>query len=543
MHFLKASYSNCHTKLLGFEQLNFTLNSLTNMHLQFEFPVNLSTEEFIAQLRTTVSAQLVSKQFVSTTYYDSFDWRLYANDIICELNREKTTSSLTLRSIKTGQPIAVSAVKKMPLFANAFEPGPLRDALGPLLEMRALLPVCTVDFESYLLNITNKNGKATLRLLVEAYNSLNNRVLLQPIKGYDKALEHMTELLTATFGLISADKPVLLTALQIQGRKPNDYSSKLNINLAPDMRADIACKSIYMHLLKTIKVNEQGVIANTDSEFLHDFRVAVRRTRAGLNQTKNILPANISAYYADFFAWLGQITGPTRDLDVYLLNFERYKSSLPNSIKEDINPLYDFLLLKQHKAQKEMTKNLSSPRFKSMLSEWEQYLKEPSYKQPPQKNAGRTIKELADRRIWKIFNRVLQEGNAINRLSPAEDLHDLRKTCKKLRYLMEFFQSFYPESQIKCLIKNLKGLQEVLGDIQDYAVQEHALKLFSEEMMALNIPAHTFLAIGVLIQDLDAHRGSARNDFASKFEAFRQEQNQSAFKLLFAPLKPQHRLH
>ena len=108
---------------------------------------------------------------------------------------------------------------------------------------------------------------------------------------------------------------------------------------------------------------------------------------------------------------------------------------------------------------------------------------------------------------------------------------------------MEFFQSFYPESQIKCLIKNLKGLQEVLGDIQDYAVQEHALKLFSEEMMALNIPAHTFLAIGVLIQDLDAHRGSARNDFASKFEAFRQEQNQSAFKLLFAPLKPQHRLH
>jgi len=28
------------------------------------------------------------------------------------------------------------------------------------------------------------------------------------------------------------------------------------------------------------------------------------------------------------FAWLGEITGPTRDLDVYLLNFGAYKNSL-----------------------------------------------------------------------------------------------------------------------------------------------------------------------------------------------------------------------
>lgn len=103
---------------------------------------------------------------------------------------------------------------------------------------------------------------------------------------------------------------------------------------------------------------------------------------------------------------------------------------------------------------------------------------------------------------------------------------------------MEFFQSLYPEHQIKHLIKNLKGLQEVLGDFQDYAVQEHNLKLFSEEMMSLNLPANTFLAMGVLIQDLDAHRCAARKDFASRFEDFRQEENRSAFKLLFAPSKP-----
>jgi CHAD domain-containing protein len=132
---------------------------------------------------------------------------------------------------------------------------------------------------------------------------------------------------------------------------------------------------------------------------------------------------------------------------------------------------------------------------------------------------------------------VLQEGNEISVASPAKALHDLRKSCKKLRYLMEFFQSLYAEEHIKQLIKNLKGLQEVLGDFQDYAVQEENLKLFSEEMMELKIPANTFLAMGVLIQDLDAHRCKAREEFASKFEVFKQEENRLTFKLLFAPSK------
>ncbi|MGZ4971016.1 MAG: CHAD domain-containing protein [Methylobacter sp.] len=513
------------------------------MSLQFEFPVGLTAENFIFKLGHQAGIQLASRQSSSKTYYDSFDWRLYANDITCEFNQAKSASSLILRSTVNGQIIADSSLKKVPSFSKEFEPGKIRDTLAPLLEMRALLPVCALDYETYHLNIINKDEKTILRLLIEEYGQFAGRVFLQPLRGYDKAVDQIVEILTATLGLIATNKPILPAALQFQGRKPKDYSSKLNINLDPDMRADIAGKYIYSHLLKAIKANEQGTIADTDSEFLHDFRVAVRRTRAGLSQIKGILPTNTSAYYADFFSWLGQVTGPTRDLDVYLLSFEQYKNSLPVSIREDINPLYDFLLAKQQKAQKELAKKLQSNKYLSTLAEWEQYLKEPSYKKPLEQNAKLTIKKLADRRIWKVFTRVLEEGEAITDLSPSESLHDLRKSCKKLRYLMEFFQSLYPEQEIKCLIKSLKGLQEVLGDFQDYAVQEHNLKLFSEEMMALNIHANTFLAMGVLVQDLDAHRCRARKDFASRFEEFKQEENRSAFKLLFAPSKPHSHQH
>ncbi|MGZ8919039.1 MAG: CHAD domain-containing protein, partial [Methylobacter sp.] len=421
-----------------------------------------------------------------------------------------------------------------------FKQAKIRSILDPILEMRALSSVCTLNYDCYHINVLNKDEKTVLRLAIEEYELLNTRASLQTIKGYDKAAEHMIEILTAKLGLTPVNKPVLLNALQLQGRKPNDYSSELNINLDPDMRADIASKYIYSYLLNTMKVNEHGTINDTDSEFLHDFRVAVRRTRSGLSQIKGVLPEDINAYFSEFFSWLGQITSPTRDLDVYLLNFDHYKSSLPVSIREDLNPLYEFLLAKQHKSHQELAKKLCSAKYLSTISEWEQYLKKEAPKHPAEANANLTIKQLADRRIWKIYNRVLQEGNDIDEQSPPEALHELRKSCKKLRYLMEFFQSLYPESQIKKLINNLKGLQEVLGNFQDYQVQENNLRLFSEEMRAKNTPVNTFLAMGVLIQDLDVRRSDARKHFNSQFLAFKHTENQADFKALFATTRHHH---
>ena len=504
------------------------------MSLQFDFPTSLTAEKFIAKLSDKACVQLVSRQYSLKTYYDSFDWRLYAHGITCEFNRSKSASTILLRKLDNDQIIAGAESKEVPAFSHQFPSEPIRNTLTPLLEMRALLPVCNLDYETYNLNIVNNDEKTVLRLVLEEHELFNNRVTLQPIKGYDKAAEHIIEILTSHLGLTPAGKPLLLTALRQLGRKPNDYSSKLNVNLDPEMRADIAAKYIYSHLLKAIKDNEQGTIADTDSEFLHDFRVAVRRTRAGLNQLKNVLPDNINACYAEFFSWLGQVTGPTRDLDVYLLNFAPYKSSLPESIRDDLNPLYDFLLAKQQKAHKELAGKLRTSKYLSTISDWEQYLKAQAPLKPVEPNAKLTIKQLADRRIWKNYKRVLQEGEAIDEHSPSEALHDLRKSCKKLRYLMEFFQSLYHEQQIKHFIKNLKGLQELLGNFQDYSVQEHALKQFSEEMLGNNIHANTLLAMGVLIQNLDTLRSEARADFSSKFTLFKHEDNQSVFKALLA---------
>ena len=110
-----------------------------------------------------------------------------------------------------------------------------------------------------------------------------------------------------------ARNPLILEALAAAGRVPGDYSSKLGFRLDPEQRADVTAKEILLHLLDTIEANVPGTRANLDSEFLHDLRVAVRRSRSALTQIKSVFAPEVVEDYKERLAWVGQITGPVRD--------------------------------------------------------------------------------------------------------------------------------------------------------------------------------------------------------------------------------------
>jgi CHAD domain-containing protein len=182
-----------------------------------------------------------------------------------------------------------------------------------------------------------------------------------------------------------------------------------------------------------------------------------------------------------------------------------------------------------------MSRKLSSPHFHQILKEWRDFLESPAPKQPvAAPNATRPMLELANERIWKMYNRVLKEGRAIADDSPPEDLHELRKSCKKLRYLMEFFQSLYPQKQVKTLVKVIKGLLDNLGNFQDLEVQSHTLQGFAGRMMEEGVGGRdTLLAMGALIGGLSQRQQEAREEFAVIFTHFDTPEHRLLFKSLF----------
>jgi CHAD domain-containing protein len=130
-----------------------------------------------------------------------------------------------------------------------------------------------------------------------------------------------------------------------------------------------------------------------------------------------------------------------------------------------------------------------------------------------------------------MYQRVLSEGRAIRDDSPAEHLHELRKSCKKLRYLLEFFESLYPKDCVKQLIKQLKELLDMLGRFQDQAVQAAHLRETAVEMNQEGTgDIDTLLAMGALIGQLLSNQQQARDQFAEVFAHFDSAANAERFE-------------
>ena len=82
-----------------------------------------------------------------------------------------------------------------------------------------------------------------------------------------------------------------------------------------------------------------GTVSDVDTEFLHDFRVAVRRSRSAVKLFGDVLPAALVAWVTPQLRLLGDLTTPSRDLDVLLQELPSLTAGLTSGRREDLEPL------------------------------------------------------------------------------------------------------------------------------------------------------------------------------------------------------------
>lgn len=304
--------------------------------------------------------------------------------------------------------------------------------------------------------------------------------------------------------------------------------------LDPQMAAGAAVRQILLRQLEALEAQEAETRRGEDPECLHDLRVAVRRTRSVLGQLKSVLPASARQHFRAEFAWLGAVTSSTRDLDVYLLQFPGFRDRLPAEQRDDLDPLHRFLLAHRAQEQARLVEALDSERYRRLKGEWRSFLEAEAGSDWPE-TSRRPLQWVADARLAKALGRVLRDGAAIGAQSPATELHELRKSGKKLRYLVEFFQPLYPLKPVGRLIASLKGLQDNLGEFQDLQVQSEALLGFSGRMLEEGeVSPRTLLAMGMLVEVLRSRQQLAREEFAERFAGFDNDENRRLLENLRA---------
>jgi CHAD domain-containing protein len=304
------------------------------------------------------------------------------------------------------------------------------------------------------------------------------------------------------------------------------------------MRADVALRAILLRLFDIMQANEEGVIANIDPEFLHDYRVAIRRTRSIIGRVRGVIPERARLQLRDELRWLGEITGPSRDMDVYMLNFSELKGLLVPSLREHLEPLYEYLQRHQKTAHDELVAQFKSERYRDVIDNWRQLLATMDFRKRPPDYASQPIIKVAGRSIWKCYKKVIRQGRAISNGSPPEMLHDLRKSCKKLRYLLEAFASLYSGKEMKWVVKQLKTLQDLLGEYQDIHVHSVTLRYFGQEMhKEMAIDSNTDEAIEHLGEGFDEKQEVLKNEVVRGFQEFAAASNYQRFHRLFKQVR------
>jgi CHAD domain-containing protein len=483
----------------------------------------LDLEAITAALSKRFRVTTLPVKAVRRARLDTFDHKLRAAGLTLQHQTGGDGDVLLLAGGDTALSEPVERLR-WPALAEVLPAGRLRELTAPVTGIRALIAMSQESRRLRRLDLLNEDGKTVARVDVDEPGSPTvgpAQLTVRTLRGYEDQAQRAARLLTEA-GLRPPRRRVTRDHDLTLEQAMADRDAPATLLLATGLKGGLA----------TMRNNLPGLLDDVDTEFLHDFRVAVRRTRSTLKLGRSVLPTSMTARWEPLFKGFGDLTTPVRDLDVYELDLPTMAGWLVAASLKDLEPFAAHLRTRRSTARKPLVRELRSAGFRRLLIEWSEELDGISNDSYDASAGTLSAGQWAERSISRTYRRVVRGGAAITTDSPATDLHALRKRCKELRYAIEVSTPVVASGPRKHALAHLKKLQDVLGNFQDCQVQSTALRGFAEAMMTDGTPASALLAMGELIAHLDAEQARARRQFEGAFAQFNRPSTQQAMDKL-----------
>ena len=483
----------------------------------------------------------------SDAYLDTFDGRLYAAGFTLSLVVAHRQRRLEWRDLD-GQLRAATPVRKTPRWAGDL-PASWREA-HKVIATRALSVRLQWESTHTEYRLLDKREKTVAIVATRAgeltapdggVSAAPVFLTLEPLKGFAHDASRVAEILDAELQAPSLKQPLYQELHQQLGTSAAGTTNSFVVALTAELPAGAALTALLCNLWTSMRVNEAGMLAATDVEFLHDFRVAVRRSRSLVARLRPLVDPDALEHLRAELSWLGGITSDVRDLDVNLLRVPRYQRMLGGSDSVALEPLTIYLTRARRRAQRLMVRELEAPRYSEFMTWWHE-LNERALAMTKldlaamSPTAALAVEDVAAPAITKQWRRVRKLGRSIDDSTPASVLHELRIECKKLRYLAEAFRSLYAPTNMTAIIQSLKRLQNNLGKFQDYEIEQVRVREFAAALYAGRRPPEitTFLAMGRLLENLEVGQRDARGEFNRRWRQFDSKANTRFARSAFA---------
>jgi CHAD domain-containing protein/transposase-like protein len=249
--------------------------------------------------------------------------------------------------------------------------------------------------------------------------------------------------------------------------------------LPDDPMAEAARKALFFHFERML-LHEPGTREGQDIEAVHDMRVATRRMRSALRLFKPFFEPGTLRPFRRYLRRIALALGEVRDRDVFLEKALRFLNDHPEI---DLSPLITTWEAQRQQARCALIDQMDGKGFGRFVTEFHSFLTTPGMGAMPLPSPGDAtayqVRHIAPRVIYEHYEQVRAYDPVLDGASLLT-LHALRIAFKRLRYTMEFFEEVLgPE--VKLVTKDIKGMQDHLGDLNDTRVVGEVLREFVDQ--------------------------------------------------------------
>lgn len=236
-------------------------------------------------------------------------------------------------------------------------------------------------------------------------------------------------------------------------------------HLDPAMRFCDAAAPTIVPRLDTVFAHVAGARAGTDSEAVHDMRVASRRLRTAMGIFTPCFPhRRFQALRVDV-ARLTRALGLVRDTEVLLEALDLLRTEATEDEVPGIEDLIQTIHQDRARHRTSLLAALDETDHRHVRSRLEALLVDSGRRSAPHRAAvsfAQQARRLGARRIADLY------GLAPFIHDPARktELHELRKAAKHLRYSLELFQPCFGRT-CGARIDEMKTIQDHIGKIHD----------------------------------------------------------------------------
>lgn len=296
-----------------------------------------------------------------------------------------------------------------------------------------------------------------------------SEVEIESVAGDPLAVFEMADLLVEPVALRPSAVTKAQRGYRLARGEPEQPAKARAAALVASMLPEEAARAVARAALEQMQANEAGVILAGDPEFLHQYRVGIRRLRSALKVFQAAIGAE-GAELREELRWIAALTGPARDWDVLVT------STLPALTQADGEARAARLLsgraaARMRAAHAQLREALESPRYTRLMLGVARWLARPLAE--PTAGAD-SLPGFALAALKKRHRRLLADAKKLSALTAAER-HALRLDAKRLRYALEGLAPLFRRSRVEAYLEALSEIQDDLGRANDAAVAQRLL--------------------------------------------------------------------